>query len=538
MILRTTAGPRTTPRAPACWFLLVALLAGICRAEVPDSGAAVPHPGAAALHSADGRLHGFDEVVTQAMSTWNVPGAAVAIVHDGRVVYVKGFGYRDRERKLPVTTDTLFAIGSVSKSFTSVLFGILNDEGKVSWDKPVRTYLPEFQLADPVATEQATALDLFSHRTGLPGLDTVWYTSNFSRADLVNRLRYVKSNKSFRSGFEYCNLMVMTMGYLEGRVAGASWEELVRDRILQPLGMTHSNFSVTDSRKTADFAQPYGLRHAAVVKVPFKNLDAIGPAGSINSNIEDMARYVMFQLGDGSYDGRKLVSRENLEVTHTGVTAMNELSDPMPGVGPMVTYALGWGEIAYRGHRMVTHSGGIDGFRSFVTLFPQDKLGIVVLTNLDNNLAANVIAYAAQDRLLNLPRESWNERYRQIRDRQKAQEAQQQKAALTAKSGTQPSHPLESFVGEYTHPGYGTVRVTQRGGELRIALNELGPLPWSRVHYDVFQIPLDEDPNFAGLRGQFYMNKAGDIDRIALPLEPTSPEDIVFTRACTPQSTC
>jgi len=276
-------------RAMTQGFLLLSLFAGICRA-----GAAQPQ---------DNRLHGFDDIVTQAMSTWEVPGTAVAIVRDGKVIYAKGFGYRDREHKLPVTTNTLFAIGSDSKSFTSLLFGILNDEGKVSWDEPVRTYLPEFQLADPIATAQATAVDLFSHRTGLPALDTVWYTSNFSRADLVRRLRYLKPNKEFRSRFEYCNLTVMVMGYLEGRVAGSTWEQLVHDRIFQPLGMSHSNFSVADSQKTPDFALPYGLRRRAVMQVPFKSLDAIGPAGSINSNIEDMSRYLVFQLGDGTYAG-------------------------------------------------------------------------------------------------------------------------------------------------------------------------------------------------------------------------------------------
>ena len=172
------------------------------------------------------------------------------------MIYAKGFGYRDVEKKLPVTTDTIFAIGSVSKSFTSLIFGTLNDEGKVEWDKPVRTYLPTFQIDDPIATDHATARDLFSHRTGLPGHDLIWYSSNFSREELFNRLKYLKSNKEFRSGYQYCNLMIMTMGYLEGRVAGSTWENLVKSRIFEPLGMQRSNFSVTDSQKNRIFLSP------------------------------------------------------------------------------------------------------------------------------------------------------------------------------------------------------------------------------------------------------------------------------------------
>lgn len=235
-------------------------------------------------------LDGFDAIATKAMADAKIPGLSVAIVRDGKVIYAKGLGYRDVEKKLPVTTDTIFAIGSVSKSFTSLIFGTLNDEGKVDWDKLVRDYLPTFQIDDPIATDHATARDLFSHRTGLAGHDLVWYSSDFGRDELFNRMKYLKSNKEFRSGYQYCNLMVMTMGYLEGRVAGSSWESLVQSRIFEPLGMQKSNFSVNDSQKSPGFSQPYSLTKDIVTKVPFKNIDSIGPAGSINSSISDMSR--------------------------------------------------------------------------------------------------------------------------------------------------------------------------------------------------------------------------------------------------------
>jgi CubicO group peptidase (beta-lactamase class C family) len=449
------------------------------------------------------------------------------------VVYAKGFGFRDVENKVPVTTDTIFAIGSISKSFTSLIFATLNDEGRVEWDKPVRTYLPTFQVDDPIATDHATGRDLLSHRTGLPGHDLVWYSSNFSREDMVGRLKYLKSNKGFRAGYEYCNLMIMTMGYLEGRVANTSWEDLVSTRIFQPLGMKESNFSVTDSQKSSDFAQPYSLKKDVITKVPFKNIDAIGPAGSINSSINDMSRYLIFQLGDGTYGGKRIVSQSNLKLVHTGQTAITGLPEffSQNGLGPMA-YAMGWVDTTFRGHHMVWHNGGIDGFHSLLTMLPEDKVGVVILSNLAENSALEPIAYSAFDRLLGLSTEPWLDRYKAIADKaKKAAEESKKHQVSTAKPGTQLSHPLSDFTGDYVHPAYGTVKITQSGEALSITFNQLGPYPFARIHYDIFEVPQSSDSVAAGTKGQFYMNWAGDIDRLSMPLEATLTEDIVFARA-------
>lgn len=500
------------------------LLAATSNAQTPAGDSKV---------TADSKaLAELDGVVAKVIAEWKVPGLSVAVVQNGQVIYAKGFGYRDVEKKLPVTTDTVFAIGSASKSFTSLIFGVLNDEGKVDWDQPVRSYLPTFQILDPVATDHATARDLLSHRTGMAGHDVMWYSSNFSREDLFNRMKYLKSDKEFRQGYEYCNLMVMTVGYLEGRVANSTWEELVRTRIFQPLAMRNSNFSVTDSQRAADFSQPYSLRNDVVVKVPFKNIDAIGPAGSINSSINDMSRYLVFQLGDGTYNGKKIVSAANLKLVHTGQTAMTGLPEffSQNGLGPM-TYAMGWVDTTYRGHHMVWHNGGIDGFHSLLTMLPEDKVGVVILSNMSSNVALEPIAYSAFDRLLGLTQAPWTDRYKAEREKMKKEDEEEKKKEHgTVKSGTHASHVLADFAGEYTNPGYGTVKIAQQGNDLSIALNQLGPEPFSRVHYDIFEIPEKTDSMLAGTKGQFYMNTDGDIDRLAMPLQPTLPEDIVFTR--------
>ncbi len=478
-------------------------------------------------------LDDFDPIVTKALAEWKIPGLAVAIVRDGKVIYAKGFGYRDVEKKLPVTTDTLFAIGSISKSFTSLIFGILNDEGKVEWDKPVRTYLPTFQIDDPIATDHATARDLFSHRTGLPGHDLIWYSSDFSREDLFRRMKYLKSNKEFRSGYEYCNLMIMTMGYLEGRVMNSSWEDLVRARIFQPLDMQRSNFSVDDSQKDSDFSQPYDLKKDVVSKVPFKNISAIGPAGSINSSISEMSHFLMLHLGDGTYGEKRIVSQNNLKLVHTGQTAITSLPEffAQSGLGPMA-YAMGWVDTTFRGHHMVWHNGGIDGFHSLLTMLPEDKIGVVILSNLSGNTALEPIAYSAFDRLLGISLDPWLDRYKALNDKAKksADEAKKDQVS-TAKSGTERSHPLADFTGEYLNSGYGTVKIVQNGDDLTISFNQAGPYPFTRLHYDIFEIPEKSDSIAAGTKGQFYMNWNGDIDRLAMTLEPTLPEDVVFTRA-------
>jgi len=474
----------------------------------------------------------LDNVVTKAMAEWKIPGLSIAVVKDGQVIYAKGFGYRDVEKKLSVTTDTLFAIGSVSKSFTSLVFGTLNDEGKVDWDKPIRAYLPTFQVDDPIATDHATARDLFSHRTGLPGHDLIWYSSSFNREDLFNRLKYLKSNKGFRQGYEYCNLMIMTMGFLEGRVANSTWEDLVRTRVFQPLNMPTSNFSVTDSQKTTDFSQPYSLKNEVLTKVPFKNIDAIGPAGSINSNINEMSHYLIFHLGDGTYNGEKIVSQANLKMVHTGQTAITHLPEffTQNGIGPM-TYAMGWVDTTFRGHHMVWHNGGIDGFHSLLTMLPEDKIGVVILSNLSDSAALEPITYSAFDRLLGLSQDPWIDRFKAVAAKAKqAEEEAKKKEVSAAKSGTQSSHPIADFAGEYVHPGYGKVKIVSQGNDLTITLNEMGPYPFTRVHYDIFAVPEKSDSPAAGTKGQFYMNKDGDIDRLAMPLEPTLPEDVVFTR--------
>ncbi len=270
---------------------------------------------AAPGHAADVPAHaldGWDHFVEQAMADWKVPGLALAVVRDGKVIQMKGYGFRDREKKLPVTPRTLFAIGSITKSFTVTGLGMLVDEGKLQWDEPVRAYLPDFRLNDPVATEQMTAMDLVTHRSGLPRHDGVWYGSSRSRSELFARLRYLDLSRPFRSDWQYNNLMFMAAGHLAERVADRSWEDFTRDRILAPLAMKRTNFSVEDSQHDDDFSRPYREVDGKVRAVPFYRFSTgVGPAGSINSCVEEMVPYLQFHMNRGLHETRRLLSEAN-----------------------------------------------------------------------------------------------------------------------------------------------------------------------------------------------------------------------------------
>jgi len=472
----------------------------------------------------------LEQFIRAQMQGWKVPGLAIAVVQNGRVIYSHGFGLRDVKGNLPVTSKTIFAIGSISKSFTSLSMGMLNDEGKLDWDKPVRPYLPEFQMYDPVASERMTPRDLISHRVGMAGHDLLWYSSDFSREDLVRRLRFLQSDHDFRSGYHYNNMLVMTAGYLIGKVSGESWEDFVRHRIFEPLQMNSSNFSVVDSQKSPDFAHPYRKdeHNGEVSEIPFHIMSAIGPAGSINSNVDDMARYAIFQLGKGKIGEHQLVSEANLNLNHSPQVPMSG-GAPSKEIGPR-SYAMGWVISSYRGHPLWWHNGGIDGFYALLSLLPDQNVGVVILTNLlDDDPVPEIVQYHIYDHLLGLDSVDWVKHFQDLEAKQKTAEEEENKKELSErKPNTHPSHELKDYAGRYENPGYGVITIELAGDGLSAALNHLS-FPLQHYEYDVFEAP----PNSTGAvdigKVRFLTNMSGDIDGIAAPFEPDAPE-IVFTR--------
>ncbi len=473
-------------------------------------------------------LAGFDAFVEAQMKEWKVPGVAVAIVKDGKVVLERGYGQRDVKGALPADADTLFAIGSSTKAFTALGLAILVDEGKLEWDTPVVRYLPDFQLQDETATKLMTPRDLTTHRSGLPRHDLMWYGSGFTREEMYDRLQYLQPSASVRNRFQYQNLMYMTAGLLAGKLADTSWESFTRERILVPLGMKNTVFSVPDAAKTGNVSKPYEVKKETeeLAEMAYRDIQALGPAGTIFSSVHDMAQWLRFQLGDGTLDGTAVVSATQLAETHEP-QMVGETPFVFPEK-PIVLYGLGWFIQPYRGHARIHHGGNIDGFSAMVSLMPEENAGAVILTNLNATPLAMILADAIHDRFLELEPIDWSARFKARREQGKALEKESEKAqGSERKAGTRPSHPLADYAGEYEHPAYGVLTVTVSGKPEALALSYNGfKPPLEHWHYDVFRVT---DTELKGALIAFDGNLKGDIDTVTAPLE-TSVDPIVFTR--------
>lgn len=418
----------------------------------------------------------------------DIPGLAVAVVRDGEVFYSEGFGVREVGTDKPVTTSTLFAIGSTTKAFTSVLIGILVDEGKLDWDEPVRSYLHDFQLKDEYATAHLTVRDLLDHLSGLPRHDFLWYGTNLTREQLYSRLGDLDPAAELRQKWQYQNLMYMTAGILAERVTGTSWEQLLREKILDPLGMTHTVLSVEEMQRSSDYSEAHAEKHGGVVKIDMRSLDAIGPAGAINASVDEMARWLMLNLNGGEFEGKRIISEESLKEIHSPQAIVS----PETGVREMLfsLYGMGWMISAYRGHRLLHHGGGIDGFITHVGLLPDDGIGIVVLSNNPSGLPQQAVLDIA-DMMLGL--DPLNHAAGELASTQmirKQQEEAEQLLDLTRVKGTSPTYPLSEYEGMYENPGYGRIELVLEGDSLRGDLNGR-PFVLKHYHYDVFRFTED-----------------------------------------------
>jgi len=508
--------------------------------------------------SGDRALRGLDDFVARVMKEWQVPGLALGVIQDGKPVLLKGYGYRDVEKRLPVTPRTLMAIGSNTKSFTVVLMGMLADSGKLEWDKPVRTYLPDFQLYDDFATREMTPRDLVTHRSGLPRHDGLWYGRNFTREELYRRLKYLEPSASFRSRWQYQNLMFLTAGYLVERRTGRSWDDLIRERVFAPLEMTRSNTSVRDLPAADDAALGYVWRdcpaekaagmvgtagaagaaapsstECGLVQVPYRNIDAVAPAGSINSDVEEMLHYIQFHIDSGRYNGRAILSKENASLMETPQMLVGD-QEIWPDELGVATYGLGLSVTSYRGRKLVQHGGGIDGFISQMSWLPRERIGIMVVTNMSGtNPVPNIVTRNVIDRLLGLAPIDWVARTeKQLQDAKAKRLKQRADRAAERQPNTSPSHPLSAYGGTYEHPAYGRLSVQADGAALSLSFDGCN-VPLKHFHYDVFEIddPMDALP-LSG-RVTFLMDSKGNIDRMAVPFEP-SVKDIEFTRVKNP----
>lgn len=448
-----------------------------------------------AAAAADDRTNwsSLDQYIISSMKDWKVPGASVAIVRDGGVVYMRGFGVRDVRTQQPVTADTLFDIGSCTKAFTAAADAMLVDEGKMQWDGKVSTYIPFFHLRDPLADESVTLRDLLTHRTGVPGADLLWYLDPHApREELIRKLAYVAPNAGFRAKFEYQNLMYVAAGYAVGQVAHTTWDEFTQSRLFAPLGMSESDTSAIDAQKASDHATPHEETPDGSVKaISWRNIDSVGPAGSINSSARDMAKWIAFQLGDGTYQGKRLISAENMREMHTPQMLLS-LDGEIPRVffpdSMQLSYGLGWFVQDYRGHQLILHAGDIDGFATMVVLIPEIRTGYFVVINM-GSLYRQVLSYQIADRLLHLPDAGWSARFKKMHEELRAQEKAGEAWQSKRVPGTHPSKDLSAYAGKYQNSLYGEAEVGVENGKLALHLQSVNS-DLEHFHYDTFTAKL------------------------------------------------
>ncbi|HWG46876.1 MAG TPA: serine hydrolase [Gemmataceae bacterium] len=434
-----------------------------------------------------------DEILKETLKTWKAPGIAVAIVKDDKVVYLKGVGLRERGGSDAVTADTLFAIGSCTKAFTATALAILVDEGKADWDDLVRKHLPSFRLADPLADHDVRLRDLLCHRIGLARHDLLWYRAPWSVEESVRRMAFLERSSSFRSKYEYNNLAYLAAGLAISSAAKKPWDEFVRERLLIPLKMNNVVFTSAAARKACDHASPHG--HAAngnVVVLPWDGDDTqIRASGSMKASARDMSQWLRFQLARDKFrgkDGKPLVSADALEETRTPHTVVPLTAADRAAGTRLSSYGLGWHITDYRGHALHEHGGAVDGFRARIILVPKQKLGLVLLTNLEDREIVNAAGNNLLDRLLGLEKKDWDTFF--TKERQKAQAARQERLRKRPMPvrGTKPSRELEAYVGTYTEPAYGTVKISRQDENLVLKWSSF-QFPLKHFHYDTFVMP-------------------------------------------------
>ena len=411
----------------------------------------------------------FDDYVNKSLKDWEVPGLALAIIKNDKIVFAKGYGVRKLGDATPVDEKTMFAIGSSSKAFTSASIAMLMDEGKLKWDDPATKYLPGFQVFDPYVTRELTVRDLLCHRSGLERGDFLWYGTPYSRDEILRRIRYLKPAWSLRSNFGYQNIMYLAAGQIVAGVSGKGWDDFIRDRIFNPLGMTSSNTSISELRNSDDVATPHTKIDGKVETVPWRNIDNIAPAGAINSNVIDMAQWVRLQLGEGMYNGKRLISSGAAKEMHTSQTVIR-MEPPWTlfySDAHFLNYGLGWFLHDHRGRKVVEHGGNIDGMSALVAMIPEEKLGLIILTNMNGTPLPGAIASRVFDLYLGAqPRDYSADMLKTYNAFLEQGRLAQKKLEDSRVKGTSLSLALDKYAGAYKDEMYGDAKVTIENGKL------------------------------------------------------------------------
>jgi CubicO group peptidase (beta-lactamase class C family) len=477
------------------------------------------------------KLDGFDDYMAKVLKDWNGPGIGVGIVAGDKLVFAKGYGYRDYEKKLPFTPGTVCPIASNTKLFTAVAAGMLVEEGKLTWDQPVRESVPTVRFHNEQLNNSVTLRDMLSHRTGITRHDTIWYKSDFTRKELFDRLKYLEPQEPMRQAYLYNNLMFAGVGYMIELQSGKTWEQFVRDRILQPLDMKSTGYSIAGMVEQPEHGVGFTEKRDSfdLYRIPYyEDIAGVAPCGAIVSNIEDLSHWLIALINDGKYRGREVLPASVLKQTLQPAIALPNTAAEQRGYWELLNAAYGMGRqtASYRGHLITYHGGDLPGFHSQVSFMPKERIGVIVLV-VGNHTAPlyNYVSYNVYERLLGMDQTPWPDRGLTIR--LKAKEANTQarkKAGEDRVANTRPSHGLAEYAGEYDNPAYGPVKIALADGKLHFDFHKI-VLPLTHFHYDRFDTPDDEQDGKWSVN--FRTNPQGDIEQAVMSLDEA---EAVFTR--------
>lgn len=470
----------------------------------------------------------LDKKLAELQALTKTVGFSVAIVHKDELIYAKGFGYRDLENKLKADENTLFAIGSSSKAFTTALLGAMEAEGDFSFEDNPSDYLPNLKFYNNELNNQLKVLDMVSHRSGLPRHDFSWYlfpTQN--RDSLLARVEFQEPFSGLRQNWYYNNFMFLAQGMIAEKISGKSWEANIESEFFNPLEMSRSNLSISALEQDENASKGYGLDGDSKSKVlPYYDIAAMGPAGSINSSAKEMANWLKLWLNEGNYNDQEVLPASYIRKAQNPLMLIGSgISDPQFPDIHLASYGYGWFIASYKGHYRMEHGGNIDGFSANVSLFPEDDLGIVILCNQNGSslppLARNLIS----DMLLDLNKTNWHDLHKERLDKAKnAEEETQENEAETEIPGSS-VHLPEEYQGFYHHPGYGRFKVFTTNDSL------FAKFPIKKAYlkpkfYDIFDLYFMEDDKVdieagSSLKLNFQTNNLGDIQGVNIKFEPT-----------------
>jgi CubicO group peptidase (beta-lactamase class C family) len=472
-------------------------------------------------------LKAIESLIDQSRKDWDIPGLSIAIVKNDTNIYEKGFGVRDVTRPGKVDENTLFAIASNTKAFTSAALAVLVDEGKLSWDDRVIDHLPYFELYDPYVTQEMRIRDLLCHRCGLETFsgDLLWYGATYSREEVVRRARYLKPAFSFRSGFGYSNIMFIAAGEIVPAVEGVSWDDFLQRNFFDPLGMSRTNTSITKLEGMENVAMPHYVDPITgnTQKIRYVNWDNVAAAGSINSSVHDMAQWIRMQLKMGAWDGEQIISEDqiwemrSLHTPQKVTRGINSIRQSQHFSG----YGLGLSLMDYQGCKIVGHGGGADGMISRVTFVPEENFGFIILTNSNNSLPS-ALSFDILDEYFQVEKKvNWSHMYLDyykghFKNLAKEEEKLQEKRIKDSK----PTLEINAYTGTYGGEMYGDAEVVVEDGNLVVCFKPtpifVGDL--THWHQDIFRIRLRNIPSLPAGTVRFIIDQEGEVEEMKIDI--------------------